>query len=145
MGPITDPVDYISQLNQIQRKKADLNNIAAGIKLFSLGLIKKVLLADTFAAAVTWTYENINAASSADCMLLMFFYASEIYFDFSGYSDIYSARRIEKRQVVHIPEYNDRILSERIMARRQLDIHTRIIRSVIYIYISFRNHINAFV
>ena len=88
MGPITDPVDYISQLNQVQKKKADMHNIAVGIKLFSLGLIKKLMLADTFAAAVSWTYENIDAASSADCMLLMLFYTFEIYFDFSGYSDM---------------------------------------------------------
>lgn len=88
MGPITDPADYISQLNQAQRKKADLNNIATGVKLFSLGLIKKMMLADTFAAAVSWTYENIDAASSMDCLLLMLFYTFEIYFDFSGYSDM---------------------------------------------------------
>ena len=88
MGPLADPADLISQLNQAQRKKPDMHNIAAGIKVFSLGLIKKVLLADTFAAAVSWTYDNLAAASSADCMLLMLLYTFEIYFDFSGYSDM---------------------------------------------------------
>lgn len=46
------------------------------------------MLADTFASAVSWTYENIDAASSMDCLLLMLFYTFEIYFDFSGYSDM---------------------------------------------------------
>ncbi|SOC03930.1 MBOAT family O-acyltransferase [Pseudobutyrivibrio ruminis] len=88
MGPIIDPVDYISQLNQNERKKANLTNITTGIKIFSLGLIKKVLLADTFAKAVSWAYTNIDAITSMDCILLIVFYTFEIYFDFSGYSDM---------------------------------------------------------
>ncbi len=88
MGPIIDPVGFISQLNQDERKKADLTNIAIGIKLFSLGLIKKVLLADTFAKAVAWVYTNNDKATAMDCILLMLFYTFEIYFDFSGYSDM---------------------------------------------------------
>lgn len=88
MGPITDPVDFISQINQESRKRADLTKIAAGIKIFSLGLIKKVLLADTFAGAVTWVYSNLDSATAMDCILLALFYTFEIYFDFSGYSDM---------------------------------------------------------
>lgn len=88
MGPIIDPVDYISQINQVERKKADITNITIGIKLFSLGLIKKVLLADTFAKAVSWAYTNIDATTAMDCILLILFYTFEIYFDFSGYSDM---------------------------------------------------------
>ncbi len=88
MGPIIDPVDFISQINQKERKKADFANIAIGTKLFSMGLIKKVLLADTFAKAVSWAYTNIDATTAMDCILLILFYTFEIYFDFSGYSDM---------------------------------------------------------
>ncbi len=88
MGPIIDPVDYISQINQDDRKRANLENITTGIKIFSLGLIKKVLLADTFSKAVTWTYSNLDVATAMDCILLVLFYTFEIYFDFSGYSDM---------------------------------------------------------
>jgi len=88
MGPIIDPVDYITQLNQEARKKADITNVTTGIKIFSLGLIKKVLLADTFAKAVSWAYTNIDATTAMDCILLILFYTFEIYFDFSGYSDM---------------------------------------------------------
>jgi len=88
MGPIIDPVDYITQLNQEARKKVDITNITTGIKIFSLGLIKKVLLADTFAKAVSWAYTNIDATTAMDCILLILFYTFEIYFDFSGYSDM---------------------------------------------------------
>ena len=88
MGPIIDPVDFISQINQNSRKKVDITNISTGIKIFSLGLIKKVLLADTFAKAVSWANANYAATTAMDCILLMLFYTFEIYFDFSGYSDM---------------------------------------------------------
>ncbi len=88
MGPIIDPVDFINQLNQQERKRLVLQNLVVGIKLFSLGLIKKVLLADTFADAVSWGYSNMDTSTAMDCILVMLFYTFEIYFDFSGYSDM---------------------------------------------------------
>ena len=88
MGPITDPVEFISQLNDENRKRANLTNIAVGVKLFSLGLVKKALIADTFAKTVAWAYANLEMTTSMDCILLMLFYTFEIYFDFSGYSDM---------------------------------------------------------
>ncbi len=88
MGPIVDPVDFISQIGEGDRKKPNVKNITVGIKLFSLGLIKKVLIADTFAKAVSWAYQNIDATTAMDCVLLVLFYTFEIYFDFSGYSDM---------------------------------------------------------
>jgi len=88
MGPIVDPVDYISQLNQDSRKRVDIINVTTGIKIFSLGLIKKVLLADTFAKAVLWAYTDVDALTAMECILLVLFYTFEIYFDFSGYSDM---------------------------------------------------------
>lgn len=88
MGPIIDPVDFITQLNESERKSININNIAIGVKIFSLGLLKKVLLADTFAKAVSWAYANMEVATAMDCILLILFYSFEIYFDFSGYSDM---------------------------------------------------------
>ncbi len=88
MGPLMEPTDFFLQINDKKRKKVNINSVAAGIKLFSLGLIKKVLLADTFAKAVSWAYANIDVLTSMDCILLILFYTFEIYFDFSGYSDM---------------------------------------------------------
>ncbi len=88
MGPITDPVSFLSQLNDSKNIKINTLNLACGIKIFSLGLAKKVILADTFAKAVTWGYSNFASATAMDCMLLVLFYSFEIYFDFSGYSDM---------------------------------------------------------
>lgn len=87
MGPLSDPTNFISEIND-ENRKINTQNIAIGVKLFSLGLAKKVLLADRFAEAVNWVYENLDNATSMDCILLVLFYTFEIYFDFSGYSDM---------------------------------------------------------
>lgn len=88
MGPLTDPVDFIDQLNDASLKKFNWDNLAYGIKIFSLGLFKKVMIADVFAKAVAEGYVGIGALTSMDCILIMLFYTFEIYFDFSGYSDM---------------------------------------------------------
>ena len=88
MGPLMEPAEFISQINDETRRKPDAKNIAAGLRLFSAGLIKKTLFADTFALAVSRVYADIFTATSMDCILLMLFYTFEIYFDFSGYSDM---------------------------------------------------------
>lgn len=88
MGPLTDPVDFIGQINDSSLKRFDWDNLACGLKIFSLGLFKKVMLADVFAKAVSWAYANMYATTSMDWILVMLFYTFEIYFDFSGYSDM---------------------------------------------------------
>ena len=89
MGPLMEPKDFYSQLQDASRKKVNWGNIAGGIKLFSYGFFKKMLLADTFAKAVSWGFANAaSAATSADLFLVMLFYTFQIYFDFSGYSDM---------------------------------------------------------
>ena len=88
MGPLTEPADFISQLNDKERKTISWENLACGIKLFGFGLFKKMVLADTFARGVSWGFTNSGAATSGDLFLVMLFYTFEIYFDFSGYSDM---------------------------------------------------------
>ncbi len=88
MGPLADPVEFIAQLNEPLLKKINWDNIAFGVRIFSFGLFKKLLLADTFSRAVAWGYTNIEKATAIDWILIMLFYTFEIYFDFSGYSDM---------------------------------------------------------
>lgn len=88
MGPLMEPSDFVSQINDASLKKIDWENVACGLKTFSYGLFKKLILADTFALAVTWGYSNVDAATSMDLFLVMLAYTFEIYFDFSGYSDM---------------------------------------------------------
>ncbi|MGN1345017.1 MAG: MBOAT family O-acyltransferase, partial [Traorella sp.] len=88
MGPLMDPIDFMEQLNDQDNKKLDWDNIASGIKIFSFGLFKKVMIADVFSSAVSWGFTNWQIASSLDLLLVSLFYTFEIYFDFSGYSDM---------------------------------------------------------
>ena len=87
-GPIVSQSEMLPQFAQIGKKKADPEKFAAGIYLFTLGMVKKVLVADTFGLAVDWGYSNIPALSSVDSLLLIFFYSIQLYFDFSGYCDM---------------------------------------------------------
>ena len=88
MGPITEPKELIDQINDNNRKTINVNNVVTGIKLFSYGLFKKLVLADTFMRGVSWGFENMDLATSMDLLLVMLFYTFEIYFDFSGYTDM---------------------------------------------------------
>lgn len=88
MGPLAEPIDFMDQLNDSATKKVNGDHIAQGLKLFSFGLFKKMILADTFATAFIWGQENIAALTSVDCIFVMLSYTFEIYFDFSGYSDM---------------------------------------------------------
>ena len=88
MGPLAEPDELIPQFDDASRKKPVPENLACGAKLFCFGLFKKMILADTFFAAVEWGFAEISGATSGDLFLTMLAYTFEIYFDFSGYSDM---------------------------------------------------------
>ena len=88
MGPMVEPVNLIAQINNPELRRVNWDNIASGLKLFSFGLFKKLVLADTFTRGVEWGFNNIEAATTVDMILTMLFYTFEIYFDFSGYTDM---------------------------------------------------------
>lgn len=54
MGPLMDPVEFSRQIDDKALKIIDCDNIACGIKIFSLGLFKKVMIADVFAKGTAW-------------------------------------------------------------------------------------------
>ena len=83
-GPI---VRYEDMEPQLRERKVFAADAGRGMGLFFVGLLKKVLLADnlgTAFAAVT----ALPAMSSLTAILGMVFYSLELYFDFSGYSDM---------------------------------------------------------
>ena len=87
-GPIVNHSEMLPQFERLEEKKPDWERIAGGFALFVLGLAKKVLLADTFGAGVDYGYTNIAALGRADAVLVIVFYALQLYFDFSGYCDM---------------------------------------------------------
>ena len=101
MGPLAEPKDLISQFNDTGRKRLDWANIACGLKLFGFGLFKKLVLADTFARGVSWGFGNLKSATAGDLFLVMLCYTFQIYFDFSGYSDM--ATGVAKMVNIELP------------------------------------------
>lgn len=100
-GPIVSFGEMMPQFQQIGKKKADWERFAKGAYLFTLGLSKKVLVADTFGRAVEYGYGTVASLSSTDALLLILFYTLQLYFDFSGYCDM--ARGLGWMMGIEIP------------------------------------------
>lgn len=82
MGPI---VSYHEMEDQLTNRSLSKAQYASGMVLFSKGLIKKVLLADQ----LSYVYSILqNNTSTLGVWLLAISYMLQIYFDFSGYSDM---------------------------------------------------------
>ncbi|MCR5791430.1 MAG: MBOAT family protein [Lachnospiraceae bacterium] len=88
VGPIAFAKEMIPDFSDDLKKQADFENIAKGLVLFSFGLAKKAILADSLAACVDWGYNNLPSADSAIAILMVVGYSLQIYFDFSGYCDM---------------------------------------------------------
>lgn len=84
-GPI---VRYQDVKEQMKKRRVNALQLGYGSRRFILGLAKKVLLADTLASL----YEDISIQAGDISVLTawigMFAFTMEIYFDFSGYSDM---------------------------------------------------------
>ena len=89
-GPIVSHDELIPQSRDLSRKQLCWENLARGMYLFSLGLAKKVLIADTFGKVADFGFApgNIPGLSSLSAILVMLAYTVQVYFDFSGYSDM---------------------------------------------------------
>lgn len=87
-GPIVTHDVLVPQFQDEKRKCLDFDSLSKGIALFTFGLAKKVLLADKFGAFVNQSYEELNTLDTTTALLAMLGYTLQIYFDFSGYSDM---------------------------------------------------------
>lgn len=88
MGPILLHGEFMPQLKDPSRLKADSRNMAEGLMILAVGLFKKVILAEFFAGPVNWGYAQVEILSSTDAFLVMLAYTFQLYFDFSGYCDM---------------------------------------------------------
>jgi D-alanyl-lipoteichoic acid acyltransferase DltB (MBOAT superfamily) len=62
--------------------------MARGIYLFSLGLFKKVVFADAFARVSDYGVASVSNPSTLESWVFSIAYSMQVYFDFSGYSDM---------------------------------------------------------
>ena len=75
-------------LRSTQTKDEWWEKLLRNVILISLGLFKKVILADTLGQAVATGFENVSALNAIDAWVVMLSYTLQLYFDFSGYCDI---------------------------------------------------------
>lgn len=86
-GPIARMSDFKKEL-EVGIKSVNLENLQIGIQLVVWGMFKKMVLADHLAIFVDDIYLAPSAFSSMTCIWAMLSYSLQIYFDFSGYSDM---------------------------------------------------------
>lgn len=84
-GPI---VRYQTIQEELSNRKESLTLFTSGLKRFIVGLSKKVIIANNMALLVDSVYNDMTGASTGILWLVAVAYALQIYFDFSGYSDM---------------------------------------------------------
>lgn len=85
-GPITKSRDLIEQFHQLRTVQWD--NLQFGFQRFLMGCLKKAVLADHLGVLVDDVFQAPLAFDSATVWLAVVAYSLQLYFDFSGYSDM---------------------------------------------------------
>jgi len=86
-GPIVRAADFLPQLHETSRRLT-AENFMLGIQIIAVGFFKKVVLADHLSVFVDDVFRVPVAFHWATIILAVISYSLQIYFDFSGYSDI---------------------------------------------------------
>lgn len=91
----TDPYHDTRTLNQslspaphVRRFALKPEDVALGITWFLMGLAKKVLIADKLAPTADLAFRGAGTLSAANAWTGLIVYSMQLYFDFSGYSDM---------------------------------------------------------
>ncbi len=98
-GPIKRYPDFLAQMQEVKPFK--LSYLDEALPVIVTGLAKKILLADNLSVLVSMGYANPSAYGAPELWLLAYAFAFQIYFDFSGYTDI--ARGSSMLFGYHIP------------------------------------------
>lgn len=84
-GPIVHGRQLLPQLSRLFERRL---HISLGFVMLTLGLAKKVLIADTFAPGVEAIYAGQYPWDTVVSLAAAFGYGAQLYFDFSGYADM---------------------------------------------------------
>lgn len=87
-GPIVSHDEILPQFADEGKKSVNIENLTKGFYLFTLGLAKKVLIANNFSSAIAYCYTTIDRMNTVSAFIVMISYTIQIYFDFSGYCDM---------------------------------------------------------
>ena len=90
-GPIIHHKEMMPQFREPKTYRFDWNNLAVGMAIFSVGLFKKSVFADRLSVAAGKIFEPVAIAGplyAHDAWAGALCYTFQLYFDFSGYSDM---------------------------------------------------------
>lgn len=87
-GPIVLYKEMMPQFEDTKNRSFQADHFAQGISIFTIGLAKKVLLADVLALPVNYGFAQNEFLDTPSTLLVILAYTFQIYFDFSGYSDM---------------------------------------------------------
>ena len=87
-GPIVHHKEMMPQFANKWNLAKNYKNIALGLFIFSIGLFKKVVIADTFAVWATNGFDVATKLNFFEAWVTSLSYTFELYFDFSGYTDM---------------------------------------------------------
>lgn len=85
-GPIERTSHLLPQFRQCHRFDAD--RVTSGLRLLLFGMLKKVAIADHLAIYVNRVYNHVGDFHTGPLVVATFFFAVQIYCDFSGYTDM---------------------------------------------------------
>jgi alginate O-acetyltransferase complex protein AlgI len=87
-GPIALQGEIVPQLIDRARLRFNPENFSRGLLLISFGLVKMLVIADNLAVWASQGYDHAAALPLLEAWLTMFAYCFQLYFDFSGYTDM---------------------------------------------------------
>ncbi len=85
-GPIERAQRLLPQITR--RRRVDAAALSSGVLLFTIGLVRKVVIADGVAPIVDEVFADPGAHTASRVALGVFFFGLQIYGDFAGYSDM---------------------------------------------------------
>jgi D-alanyl-lipoteichoic acid acyltransferase DltB (MBOAT superfamily) len=85
-GPIERPQNLIHQF--YEKHDFEYARVTDGLKLMAWGFFKKIVIADRLAVAVNLVYNQPHKYTGIPLIIATYFFAFQIYCDFSGYTDI---------------------------------------------------------
>lgn len=133
-GPILHHKEMMPQFESDRNKRLNYQNLAQGLFLFVLGLFKKVIIADSLARAAAYGFDTAATLSLVEAWVTSLSYTLQLYFDFSGYTDmaIGSALMFNIRLPINFNSpYKSRTIQE--FWRRWHITLSRFLREYIYI------------
>jgi len=87
-GPIVLYQELVPQFQEYKKRFFNADNFSKGLFIFVIGMFKKAVIADSLALFADNGYDNYSILSFGATWVTTLAYTLQIYFDFSGYSEM---------------------------------------------------------